>query len=78
MDDIDKSKLITYGPITSIWNVNGTKILKYQQEIWHNGLNEYKIITGQNKQILNNKVSVQVNKWIKNWKINCEKRILKI
>lgn len=74
MDDMDNNKLITYGPITSIWSVNGTKILKYQQEIWHNGLNEYKIFTGQNKQILNNKVNVQVNKWIKIWKINCEKK----
>ena len=66
--------LIGDGPVIAIWNVNHTKILKYQQEIWHKGLNEYKVISGQEKAILKNKVSVQVDKWKKNWKACCEKK----
>ncbi|MVX63432.1 hypothetical protein GKZ28_06960 [Clostridium chromiireducens] len=32
--------LIDYGSVTNIWNTNGGKILKCQQEIWHRGLNK--------------------------------------
>lgn len=66
--------LIDCGYISNVWNANGTKILKYQQEIWHKGLDEYKVITAQDQTILQNKVRAQVDKWIKNWNICCEKK----
>ena len=62
-NDIKKNQ-IGYGYIENIWNVNDTKILKYQQEIWHDGLKEHKIITAPDKNILDNKVRVQVDKWV--------------
>lgn len=69
-----KDNLINYGRITEIRSANGSKTLKYQQEISHKGLNEYKVITGQDQYILKNKVMVQVDKWNKNWNICCEKK----
>lgn len=74
LNEDNMEDLINYGHISAIWNANGTKILKYQQEIWHKGLNEYKVITAQDQMILQNKVRVQVDKWIKNWNLYCEKK----
>ena len=34
--------LIGYGKIDNVWNANRTKVLRYQQEIWHEGLMEHK------------------------------------
>jgi len=58
----------------SIRNANGTKILKYQQEIWHEGLKDHKVITAPEKEILINKVRVQVDKWNQKWNEILEKQ----
>jgi len=71
---VDTKKLIGYGFVEDIWNVNGTKILKFQQEIWHDGLKEHKVITAPEKSILDNKVRVQVDKWVEKWNAVCEKK----
>lgn len=65
---------IGYGFIEDIWNVNRTKILKYQQEIWHEGLKEHKVVTAPERSILENKVRVQVEKWNEKWNIICKKQ----
>jgi len=52
--------------------VNHTKILKYQQEIWHNGLNERKVITDPYVVILNNKVKTQIDDWNLKWDAICQ------
>lgn len=70
----DSEQLIRYGAIDTIWNVNNTKILKFQQEIWHNGLNEHKVITSPDKNILKNKVRVQVDNWVQKWDVLCDKK----
>lgn len=70
----NSGELIRYGAIDTIWNANNTKILKFQQEIWHNGLNEHKVITSPDKNILKNKVRVQVDNWVHKWDILCEKK----
>jgi len=67
-------KQIGYGFVQDIWNVNGTKILKYQREIWHEGLKEHKIITAPYTNVLENKVRVQVDKWNDKWTMICEKQ----
>lgn len=59
--------LIGYGKVENVWNANGTKILRYQQEIWHEGLKEHKVISAPEGDILNNKVRVQVEKWNEKW-----------
>jgi restriction system protein len=61
------NNLIGYGNVESIWNTNGTKILRYQQEIWHEGLKDHKVISAPERDILNNKVRVQVDKWNEKW-----------
>ncbi len=75
-DEEDLKRLIGYGSVEDIWNVNGTKILKYQQEIWHDGLKEHKVITATDEEILENKVRVQVEKWVEKWKAVSEKKRL--
>lgn len=68
--------LIGYGVVENIRNSNGTKILRYQQEIWHEGLKEHKVISAPERDILNNKVRVQVEKWNEKWnEITAKKRI---
>lgn len=66
--------LLGYGFVETVWNVNRTKILKYQQEIWHDGLKEHKVIIAPEKDILHNKVRVQVDKWVEKWNVICEKK----
>lgn len=66
--------LLGYGFVEHVWNVNRTKILKWQQEIWHDGLKEHKVITAPEKDILNNKVRVQIDKWVEKWNAICEKK----
>lgn len=66
--------LVGYGFVENIWNTNGTKILRYQQEIWHEGMKEHKVITAPEKDILNNKVRVQVEKWNEKWNEIIEKK----
>lgn len=59
--------LIGYGKVENVWNANGTKILRYQQELWHEGLKEHKVISAPEEDILNNKVRVQADKWNEKW-----------
>lgn len=66
--------LLKYGRIESIWNANNTKILKVQQEIWHNGLNEHKVLTATDNDILRNRVRVQIDSWESKWNIILEKK----
>lgn len=70
------SKKIGYGTVENIWNANRTKILRYQQELWHDGLKEHKVITAPEKEILNNKVRVQAEKWNEKWDGILEKKQL--
>lgn len=73
LKDISK-KLIGYGNVETIWNANGTKILRYQQEVWHEGLKEHKILSAPERNILSNKVRVQVEKWNTKWNEILEKK----
>jgi restriction system protein len=69
-----KNSSIGYGSIENIWNVNRTKILRFQQEIWHEGLKEHKVISAPERDILNNKVRVQLDKWNIKWNEIQEKK----
>jgi len=64
---------VGYGSISDIWNANYTRVLRCQQEIWHHGLNEHKVLTGPDRYILKNKVTTQVTKWSEKWLNVCEK-----
>jgi len=74
LNDYKETDLIGYGPVMDVWNVNGTRILRNQQEIWHSGLNEHKVVSGSDYNIMNNKVEAQVAKWTEKWDEVCEKK----
>lgn len=70
---MDKN-LISVGKYNSIWNASGTKILRYTVEIFHSGLNEYKLLSAPEKNMLDTKINLQVSKWNQKWEILEEKR----
>ncbi len=61
------TSLVNIGRVTDHWNTAYTKILKYSVEIYHEGLNEHKLISAPEKAILDVKVVLQVNKWNERW-----------
>ena len=68
-----KKDLLGYGFIQTVWNTSYTKVLRYNQEIWHEGLKEHKVISAPDEDILENKVRVQIEKWTQKWNSDCEK-----
>ncbi|NLM46059.1 MAG: restriction endonuclease, partial [Firmicutes bacterium] len=68
------SSLIKKGPIETKWNVNYTRVLGYYQEVWHTGLNEHKVISAPDEDILETKVEVQIAKWNEKWAAYSEKK----
>ncbi len=67
-------ELVGYGIQEKVWNVNRNKILKYQQEIWHEGLKEHKVLSAPDYEMLENKVRIQADKWNENWILICDKK----
>lgn len=61
------SNIVQIGEPQGHWNVQGTKILKYSMEMYHKGLNEHKLISAPEIEILQNKVELQKNKWNQKW-----------
>jgi restriction system protein len=57
-------------------NAKGTRVLKYTQEMYHKGLNEHKLMSAPDLDILENKVKVQVRKWNEKWNLIESKRRL--
>jgi restriction system protein len=70
------SSLIKMGPVEEKWNAAYTRVLGYYQEIWHTGLNEHKIISAPEEDILETKVEVQIAKWNEKWATFSEKKRL--
>ena len=68
------SSLIKMGPVEEKWNAAYTRVLGYYQEIWHTGLNEHKIISAPEEDILETKVEVQIAKWNEKWATFSEKK----
>jgi len=65
---------IQIGQAQAYWNVSGTRILKYTVEMYHKGLNEHKLISAPEVDMLENKVNLQAKKWIEKWEIIESKR----
>jgi len=59
--------MIQIGQAQEHYNVSGTRILKYSVEMYHKGLNEHKLISAPEIDILQNKVDLQANKWKQKW-----------
>ncbi|MUG87277.1 restriction endonuclease [Paenibacillus timonensis] len=62
--------------VLTTWNVAGTRILKYSVEMYHKGLNEHKLISAPEPDILHNKVELQAEKWNEKWEGILHKRSL--
>ncbi|MDF2591507.1 MAG: restriction endonuclease [Clostridia bacterium] len=63
----DKNQGIKYGDIQEVWNTAYTRVLRYTQEIWHEGLKEHKLISAPELSVLTTKVNMQVEKWKEKW-----------
>lgn len=66
--------MIQLGQPQAHYNVSETRILKYSVEMYHKGLNEHKLISAPEIDILQNKVDLQVNKWNQKWETHETKR----
>lgn len=60
--------MIQTGQVQAHYNAAGTRILKYSVEMYHKGLNEHKLISAPDTDILQNKADLQANKWNQKWK----------
>jgi len=63
------SNLLEVGRAQANWNVSGTRVLKYTVEMSHRGLNEHKVLSAPDMDILQNKANVQARKWNEAWEI---------
>ena len=66
--------LIEIGKTQSYANVSGTRILRYLVEMSHKGLNEHKVISAPEYEMLQNKVDLQRQKWVEKWEMLESKR----
>ncbi|MBE0538478.1 MAG: hypothetical protein IH620_02100, partial [Ignavibacterium sp.] len=60
-------ELIQVGVIQEHYNVSYTRILKYSVELFHKGLKEHKIISAPFKEMIENKINLQLLKWSERW-----------
>lgn len=65
---------IQIGQAQAYRNVAGTRILKYTVEMYHKGLNEHKLISAPEIDMLNNKANIQAQKWEEKWEFIESKR----
>lgn len=61
------NKLIQMGRPEAIYNSNGTRVLRYSVEVYHTGLNEHKVLTAPEIDMLENKLGIQIDKWEEKW-----------
>lgn len=65
---------IQVGTAQAYRNVSGTRILKYTIEMFHRGLNEHKLMSAPELDMLQNKVNLQAQKWTEKWDVIESKR----
>ncbi|MDD5451153.1 MAG: restriction endonuclease [Desulfovibrionales bacterium] len=65
---------IQVGQAQAYENVSGTRILKYTVEMFHRGLNEHKIVSAPEIDMLENKANLQAQKWTEKWELLESKR----
>lgn len=66
--------LLQIGKAQAHYNVSNSRILKYSVEMYHKGLNEHKIISAPDVEMLENKANLQVQNWAEKWEIISRKR----
>ncbi len=58
---------IQVGQAQAYRNVSGTRVLKYTVEMFHKGLNEHKLLSAPDLDMLQNKANLQAQKWTEKW-----------
>lgn len=66
--------LLQIGKAQAHYNVSYSRILKYSVEMYHKGLNEHKIVSAPDVEMLENKANLQAQKWAEKWEIISRKR----
>lgn len=61
--------LIQVGQAQAYYNIAHTRVLKYSVEMYHKGLNEHKVISAPDLNMLQNKANLQVQKWTEKWDV---------
>lgn len=61
------SDFVKQGDIQTHYNISYSRVLKYSVELFHTGLNEHKIISAPYREMIENKVNLQVQKWNEKW-----------
>jgi restriction system protein len=56
------------------WSANGSRILKYSVEIYHSGLNEHRLVTAPEIDMIKTKVALQLAKWNEKWTVLEDRR----
>ena len=67
-------KELEIGKPQALYNTAGTRVLKYQTEMTHKGLSEYKLISAPELYMLENKVHIQAQKWNSKWQSFLDKK----
>jgi restriction system protein len=62
-----KQGLLQISDADAIYNVAGTKVLRYQLEMYHEGLKEHKVLSAPEFSILKTKANLQAQKWDEKW-----------
>jgi restriction system protein len=60
-------KYIQLGKAQAHFSANRSRILKFSMEVSHSGLNEHKLVTAPEIQMLKTKVALQLAKWEEKW-----------
>ncbi len=60
---------IQVGQAQAYRNVSGTRVLKYTVEMFHKGLNEHKLLSAPELDMLQNKANLQAQKWTEKWNL---------
>jgi restriction system protein len=69
------TNLIEVGKAEAHYSTHYSRILKYTVEMYHKGLREHKLLSAPEIDILQNKVNLQVEKWVEKWDKIDSKRI---
>ena len=65
---------IIVGPKQQRISASGYRVLGYYVEMFHQGLNEHKIISAPNEYMLYNKITLQKSKWREKWATDSARR----
>jgi restriction system protein len=61
------SDSVSIGRINEHYNANGSRVIKYSVEVYHNGLHERKLLSATDTTLLKSKITIQNELWSAKW-----------